>query len=100
MSRILTVAVAAFAISAGSASAQCADDQAAGSISKDGSIAPLESEAESGSTSDGELAKDGSDMPLEESADQAMSSDDVEAQQKGEDTAAATADDCAEADAG
>ena len=77
MSRILTVTIAAFALSTGAAFAQCADEQTTGSISKDGST-----------------------MPLEESEDQAMSSDDVEAQQEGEDAAAAAADDCAEDDAG
>ena len=106
MSRILTVAFAALAISGGAAFAQCADEQTTGSISKDGSTAPLETESEAdagGGTdgeTDGEIAKDGATMPLEQSEDQAMSSDDVEAQQEGEDAAAAAADDCAEDDAG
>jgi hypothetical protein len=100
MSRLLSVTVAALVISAGSAFAQCADDQATGSISKDGSIAPLEAEAETDGASTDEVAKDGSEMPLEENADQAMSSDDVAAQQQGDDTAAAAAEDCDEDDAG
>lgn len=94
----VTIAIAALAISAGTAFGQCANEEATGSISKDGSIAPLEGEERAGDAEG--VAKDGSNIPLGSSEDQAMSSDDVEAQQQGDETsAAASEDDCPDNDA-
>lgn len=67
------------------ASADCAQELArlGGGISKDGSLAPLETpDAEAG------IAKDGATMPLGTGADVATSPADVESQQKGGETAA------------
>jgi len=105
MSKIMTVAamIAALAVSSGAAYAQCADTEAnaAGAISKDGSIAPLEGAADANANAEtGSVAKDGSTMLLEANEDQAMSSDDVAAQQQGEETSAAAADEACPDDAG
>ncbi|WP_404862357.1 hypothetical protein [Georhizobium sp. MAB10] len=105
MSKIMTVAamIAALAVFNGAAYAQCADTEAnaAGAISKDGSIAPLEGAADANANAEtGSVAKDGSTMPLEANEDQAMSSDDVAAQQQGEETSAAAADEACPDDAG
>ncbi|KAA0971086.1 hypothetical protein FPY71_11615 [Aureimonas fodinaquatilis] len=98
----------------GTATAKCHDDQA--SISKDGSMAPLQTPdttqappqsgqdaaattgAESGSNA---IAKDGSTMPLapagQDGSQVATSPQDVQSQQEGEKTAAEMADeDCPE----
>lgn len=101
----LTIAAAVF-LSAGSAIAACPDksasnagadtEQTAG-ISKDGTHAPLETPKASDSAGK-PAAKDGSTMPLagaEGGGDKnlATSQQDIEAQQQGDKTAAAKADD-------
>ncbi|MDQ6437929.1 hypothetical protein RB623_28080 [Mesorhizobium sp. LHD-90] len=103
ISSLLVAASLSFA--AGTAMAACPDDTAAagtdmnktGAIAKDGTHAPLEtpdSQAKAGNP----VAKDGSNMPLAEqegggNKDLATSQQDVEAQQHGDKTAAATAED-------
>jgi hypothetical protein len=92
---------ASLSLAAGTAIAACPDTSASattdrnttGAIAKDGTTAPLEG-AEPGANT---VAKDGSTMPLatEEGGgnkDLATSEQDVEAQQDGEKTAAATAE--------
>ena len=91
---------ASLSLAAGTAIAACPDTSAAtdqnktGAIAKDGTTAPLEG-AEPGAN---RVAKDGSTMPLATeqgggNKDLAISEQDVEAQQDGEKTAAATAED-------
>ena len=109
MKRTLLATVAALALSVAAASADCAADLAQmghGSgegISKDGSLAPLQSAGEGTpqtggdaagggtETGEGEVAKDGSAAPLEADAQVATSGQDAQAQQAGGDTAAAQA---------
>jgi hypothetical protein len=55
--------------------------------------APLEAQPDPNNDAAVEPQKDGSNMPLEENKDVATSQQDVEAQQQGEQTAAAKADD-------
>lgn len=97
-----SLSAAALILTVGSASADCAaklDEILSGGntvgIAKDGTMAPLE-EGEGSSlgadesvdgTAEG-VAKDGTAAPLEAPADLATSSQDVEAQQKGDPTAA------------
>ncbi len=89
----------ALSFAAGTAIAACPDTSAGtdmnktGAIAKDGTTAPLEG-AEPGAN---KVAKDGSTMPLATeqgggNKDLATSEQDVEAQQEGDKTAAATAD--------
>src|SRR5687768_10167525 len=91
---------ATLSLGAGTAMAACpdtapsADTNKTGAIAKDGTHAPMESADPSKNTT----AKDGGTMPLasEEGGgnkDLATSQQDVEAQQDGEKTAAATAED-------
>lgn len=91
---------ASLSLGAGTALAACPDTSAAkdtdktAGIAKDGTRAPLESAEPSGNTA----AKDGGTMPLATqegggNKDLATSQQDVEAQQDGEKTAAAKADD-------
>ena len=91
---------AALSLTAGTAFAACPDpaqtDAAkTGAIAKDGTHAPLEG-ANSTENAD-PVAKDGSNMPLAtqegNNKDLATSQQDVEAQQQGDKTAAAQADD-------
>jgi hypothetical protein len=92
----------ALSLAGGTAMAACPDTSAAadtdqgktGAIAKDGTTAPLEG-AEPGAN---RVAKEGSTMPLATeqgggNKDIATSEQDVEAQQEGEKTAAATAED-------
>jgi hypothetical protein len=104
---------ALFAISGAAAHADCAEDLAsltAGGISKDGSLAPLQESAtpdpgaaaaeaspnpEAGESAAGaeSISKDGSQSPFEGAGDAvATSAQDVEAQQRGEPTAAQQAE--------
>jgi hypothetical protein len=91
---------ATLSLAAGTAMAACPDTSAStdmnktGAIAKDGTVAPMEG-AEPGAANT--PAKDGGTMPLatEEGGgnkDLATSQQDVEAQQEGEKTAAATAE--------
>jgi hypothetical protein len=93
------VLAASLSFAAGTAIAACPENSAStdmnktGAIAKDGTTAPLEG-AEPGAN---KVAKDGSTMPLasEEGGgnkDLATSEQDVEAQQDGDKTAAATAE--------
>jgi len=105
----LTASAAVVLLSGSMAFADCVDTTASTTsdavktppVAKDGSTAPLEEEpADSAQQADAEpTQKDGSNMPLAESEGDrseenlATSQQDVEAQQEGEQTAAATADD-------
>jgi hypothetical protein len=101
-----TLLALGFTALASSAFAACPDDTTASiqpktGISKDGTHAPLETPDASASAetgTQGQVAKDGNAMPLEEAnRDIATSQQDVEAQQKGEETAAQMANtDCKE----
>lgn len=102
MKRTILAASAMILLGSGSAFADCREELAqlsgGGGISKDGSLAPLESGA-TPQTGDGTapaaegegLAKDGSTEPLQADADVAMSAEDAQAQQQGGETAAAQA---------
>lgn len=88
---------ATLSLAAGTAMAACPDTSATSTdtnktagIAKDGTNAPMEG-AEPGAANT--PAKDGSTMPLATDKDLATSQQDVEAQQDGEKTAAATAED-------
>ena len=83
-----------------------AEEQQASRISKDGTHAPMENKGKaqaqpgpavgtttSSSTTSAQAQKDGTNMPMGENPDVATSSQDAEAQQKGDKTAAATAQD-------
>ena len=95
---------AAVSLSAGTAAAACPDKSAAATdttntagISKDGTHAPLETPDPANSAGQ-PAAKDGNTMPLASqegggNKDLATSQQDIEAQQKGEKTAAAEAND-------
>jgi hypothetical protein len=96
---IASLALAAgLSLAGGAALAACPDDMAAtagtdlnttGAIAKDGSRAPLEG-ADQQAQAD-TVQKDGQSMPLESDANLATSQQDIEAQQEGEQTAAAQA---------
>nr|WP_051695096.1 hypothetical protein [Mesorhizobium ciceri] len=91
-------------LTAGTASATCHDTtasiEAQSGIAKDGTRAPLETDANAGSKVEGGPAnKDGNTMPLANqegggNKNLATSQQDAEAQQEGDKTAAAKADPC------
>lgn len=104
-------AAAVFGLTAGSAMAECVDttasvgNQKQAGISKDGTHAPLETNQESGTTDmkGGPANKTGDTMPLANEdgggdKNLATSQQDVNAQQKGDRTAAAKGDEDACAD--
>ncbi|MHA6688689.1 hypothetical protein [Mesorhizobium sp. A556] len=103
MKKRLLIVAAAISITAGTAFAACPDKSASNSgneqtagISKDGTHAPLEKPKAENDASNA-VKKDGNTMPLateEGGGDQnlATSQQDVEAQQQGDKTAAAKAD--------
>ena len=105
MKTYINIAAAATAalllLSGGLAMADCADTTTSTSnsaaatktppISKDGTKAPLEVEPNKDAAASPQ--KDGSNMPMAEDKDIATSQQDVEAQQHGDKTAAAKADD-------
>ena len=94
---IVAAAITTLLLSSGMAMADCVDTTTAApdstastktpSISKDGTTAPLEVQPDKNAA--GDAQKDGSNMPLAESKDIATSQQDVEAQQRGDKTAAA-----------
>ncbi|WP_062226415.1 hypothetical protein [Aureimonas frigidaquae] len=111
--RLALLVAAGLALSPSIATADCHDKSAEGAntISKDGTVAPLqdaEGEAQTGGAAEGTttnmetaeqgaIAKDGSTMPMAASpgggdAQKATSPQDVAAQQEGGDTAMASAD--------
>jgi hypothetical protein len=102
---ISLVFAAAVTLSAGTAIAACPDKSAAtpdttntAGISKDGTHAPLEA-PDPAKGANQPVAKDGNTMPLAGqegggNKDLATSQQDIEAQQKGEKTASAKANDC------
>ncbi|MEO4001893.1 hypothetical protein [Mesorhizobium sp. CAU 1732] len=104
MKNRLLIAVAAISMSVGSSFAACPDQSASSSgteqttgISKDGTHAPLETPKAENDASNA-VKKDGNTMPLaseEGGGDKnlATSQQDVEAQQQGDKTASAKADD-------
>ena len=115
--KTMTLAAALAALPMGMAMADCVDPTTSAStsdqpktapVAKDGSTAPLETEATSNSTTtanppaqEESAQKDGGTMPLASqegggNTDIATSQQDVEAQQEGEETAAAKAADQAE----
>lgn len=121
MKRSIALACALLLAGAATAGAACppagADGSAAQSgthqgISKDGTHAPMESATgttgqgadqsanaggtgnEAGQQQSGQVSKDGKSMPMNENPDIAMSNQDVAAQQKGDQTAAASAEGC------
>ncbi|RWH73213.1 MAG: hypothetical protein EOQ86_28220 [Mesorhizobium sp.] len=100
----ILLATSMIGLSAGTASATChettASIEAQSGVAKDGTRAPLETDANAGNRVEGGPAnKTGNTMPLanqEAGGDKnlATSQQDVEAQQEGEKTAAAKADPC------
>lgn len=108
---LIAAAIGLAALITGPSLADCVDTttstqaQAHTGISKDGTHAPLESEAgteaqagpatgtttTSPDTATAAPQKDGTNMPMNEGTDVAASTQDAEAQQQGEQTAAATA---------
>ncbi|RWM73696.1 MAG: hypothetical protein EOR81_27735 [Mesorhizobium sp.] len=100
----ILLATSMIGLSAGTASATChettASIEAQSGVAKDGTRAPLETDANAGNRVEGGPAnKTGNTMPLanqEAGGDKnlATSQQDVEAQQEGERTAAAKADPC------
>ena len=98
---IAAAATAALLLSGGLAMADCVDTTTSTSsfaaatktppISKDGTKAPLEVQPNKAAAASPQ--KNGANMPLAENKDLATSQQDVEAQQHGEKTAAAKADD-------
>ncbi|CAH2406440.1 hypothetical protein [Mesorhizobium ventifaucium] len=100
----ILLATSMIGLTAGTASATCHDRtasiEAQSGVAKDGTRAPLETDANTGSRVEGGPAnKTGNTMPLanqEAGGDKnlATSQQDVEAQQEGEKTAAAKADPC------
>ncbi|AZO00633.1 hypothetical protein EJ066_27915 [Mesorhizobium sp. M9A.F.Ca.ET.002.03.1.2] len=100
----ILLATSMIGLTAGTASAKChdttasIDSQAQAGISKDGTRAPLETDANAGNRAEGGPAnKDANTMPLanqEGGGDKnlATSQQDTEAQQEGDETAAAKAD--------
>jgi len=110
--RVLIIAASVAGLTAGAASAACSDQSASAApkISKDGSLAPLETpknapgvtSTEQGTTTNmaetggGQVSKNGQTMPLANKqgggdTQTAMSQEDAQAQQKGQKTAAAQA---------
>ena len=90
---IALMVTAAVSLPAGTGMAACPDTNKTGAIAKDGTRAPLE-QTDSGANP---VAKDGGTMPLAEqegggNKNLATSQQDVEAQQDGEKTAAAKAE--------
>ena len=95
---------ASLSLASGAAFAACPDTSASGTdtnktgaISKDGTHAPLETPDTQANAAGNPVAKDGNTMPLADqegggNKDLATSQQDVEAQQHGDKTAAATAD--------
>jgi hypothetical protein len=100
----ILLATSMIGLTGGTASATChettASIEAQSGIAKDGTRAPLESDANAGARVEGGPAnKQGNTMPLASqegggNKDLATSQQDVEAQQEGEMTAAAKADPC------
>lgn len=97
------IVAASLSLAAGSAIAACPETSAGtdtnktGAISKDGTHAPLEAPDTQANAAQKPVAKDGDTMPLAGrenggNKDLATSQQDVEAQQHGDKTAAATAD--------
>ncbi|MHA6686884.1 hypothetical protein [Mesorhizobium sp. A556] len=99
--KIATAATTALLLSGGLAMADCADTTTSTSnsadatktppISKDGTKAPLEVQPNKDAAASPQ--KDGSNMPMAEDKNVATSQQDVEAQQHGDQTAAAKAED-------
>jgi len=88
----MLVAAAAFSFSIGSALAvDCPEPGKTASISKDGTHAPMET-ADNNTASANATKKDGKEMPMGADKNLATSQQDVNAQQKGDKTAAAQAD--------
>lgn len=112
--RVLIIAASMAGLAAGTAAAACPDESAAATpkIAKDASKAPMETpknapgvtDTEKGTTTNmaetggGQVSKNGQTMPLANKqgggdTDTAMSQEDAQAQQKGQETAAAKAQD-------